>query len=56
MVFQLMRAHRLFFKSSKCILGSTSVAYLGHIISTEGVAMDPVKVSTVELWPTSRMM
>jgi hypothetical protein len=54
MVFQLMRAHHLFIKQSKCVFGSTSVVYLDHIISADGVAMDPDKVSTVASWPTPR--
>jgi hypothetical protein len=54
MVFQLMHAHRLFIKHSKCVFGSTSVAYLGHIISADSVAMDPEKVSAVASWPTPR--
>jgi hypothetical protein len=52
MVFQLMRVHRLFIKRSKCVFGSTSVAYLSHIISADGVAMDPDKVSAVASWLT----
>jgi hypothetical protein len=28
--------------------------YLGHIISVEGIAMDPVKVKVVEEWPQPR--
>jgi hypothetical protein len=54
MVFQLMRAHRLFIKQSKYVFGSTSVAYLGHIISADGVAMDSDKVLAVASWPTPR--
>jgi hypothetical protein len=54
MVFQLMRAHHLFIKQSKCVFGSMTVAYLGHIISADGVAMDPEKVSAVASWPTPR--
>jgi hypothetical protein len=50
-VFQRMRDHRLFLKQSKCVFGSQSVTYLGHIISADGVAMDPAKVSAVASWP-----
>jgi hypothetical protein len=28
------------------------VAYFGHIISADGVAMDLVKVEAVEAWPS----
>ena len=50
-VLQLMRDHRLFAKRSKCYFGEPSVAYLGHIISAAGVAMDADKVAAVEAWP-----
>jgi len=30
------------------------VAYLGHVISAQGVALDPSKVSTVDSWPRPR--
>ena len=54
-VLQLMRDHRLFAKWSKCYIGEPSVAYLGHIISTEGVAMDAEKDAAVEAWPRPRL-
>jgi transposase InsO family protein len=46
--------HALFVKRSKCIFGSPSVAYLGHIISTQGVAMDPAKLQAIHDWPALR--
>jgi hypothetical protein len=52
LVFEQMRANHLFIKHSKCVFGGTSVKYLGHVISTNGVAMDPDKVSDVVAWPS----
>jgi hypothetical protein len=51
-VFNELRAHRLHLKRSKCSFGMASVAYLGHVISTDGVAMDADKVVAVAAWLT----
>ncbi|XP_014660203.2 uncharacterized protein LOC106804166 [Setaria italica] len=51
MVLQLVRDHQLFAKRSKCYFGQESVAYLGHVISAAGVAMDPAKVEALVAWP-----
>jgi hypothetical protein len=53
-VFQALRNHKLALKRSKCSFGAEIVAYLGHIISANGVAMDPTKVEAVEAWPSPR--
>jgi hypothetical protein len=45
------RQHRLFVK---CSFGVDTVAYLGHTISTTGVAMDPAKVQAIHDWPQPR--
>jgi len=50
-VLSVLRHHRLVVKRSKCAFGVTSIAYLGHIISDAGVAMDPAKVQAVLDWP-----
>jgi hypothetical protein len=51
-IFNELRAHRLHLRRSKCSFGTTSIAYLGHVISVEGVAMDADKVAAVATWPT----
>jgi len=40
-VFAVLLQRRLFIKRSKCAFGERSIAYLGHVISDAGVAMDP---------------
>jgi hypothetical protein len=49
-----LREHGLVVKQRKCSFGATTVAYLGHIISAEGVAMDADKVEAVHAWPAPR--
>ncbi|XP_041999963.1 uncharacterized protein LOC121749458 [Salvia splendens] len=51
-VFEALNAHALVVNAKKCLLGRASVEYLGHIMSFEGVKMDPAKVSAVLRWPT----
>ena len=53
-VLDELQRHQLFIKRSKCSFGATSVAYLGHIISAAGVAMDPAKVAAIHDWPPPR--
>jgi hypothetical protein len=53
-VFRTLQDHRLFLKRSKCEFGLTAVAYLGHVISGEGVAMDRQKVQAILDWPRPR--
>lgn len=50
-VLESLKANKLFAKQSKCSFGTTTVTYLGHVISAEGVAMDSAKVEAVTSWP-----
>lgn len=53
-VFDVLRANQLAIKRSKCSFGESSVAYLGHVIAANGVAMDRSKVTAVVAWPRPR--
>ena len=52
--FSRLRAANLKLKPSKCHLFQTSVLYLGHIVSAEGVMTDPDKIKAIKEWPTPR--
>jgi hypothetical protein len=56
LILTALQEHQLFVKCSKCSFGARSVAYLGHVISEVGVAMDPQKVHAVLDWPIPRMV
>jgi len=46
-VLTRLREHKLYAKFSKCAFWLKEVAFLGHILSTEGIAVDPSKVQEV---------
>lgn len=47
----ILRANKLFVKKEKCSFGQEEVKYLGHIISINGVVVDPKKVAAILNWP-----
>ncbi|EOY26467.1 Uncharacterized protein TCM_028175 [Theobroma cacao] len=47
---QTLREHRLYMKFSKCVFWLSSVGFLGHIVSKDGVQVDPSKVEAIENW------
>jgi hypothetical protein len=52
LVLQALRDHQFFCKRSKCLFCAPEVEYLGHVISSEGVRVDPKKVEAIMNWPT----
>jgi hypothetical protein len=50
-----LRRQKLYAKLKKCEFWLDNVSFLGHVISGEGVAVDPEKVKAVVEWtrPTS---
>jgi hypothetical protein len=51
LVFQVLREHQLYAKLSRCEFFQKQVHYLGHVISEEGVAIDPDKIKSIMDWP-----
>ena len=50
-VLQVLKENQLFSKYSKYEFWLRSMAFLGHIISSEGVEVDPIKTEAVKNWP-----
>ena len=49
-VLQTLRERQLYAKLSKCQFWLDRVAFLGHVISAEGVSVDPQKIEVVVNW------
>jgi hypothetical protein len=46
-MLQRLRDHQLYTKFSKCEFWISEVSFLGHVISSEGIVVDPSKVRVV---------
>ena len=51
LVFEKLRENMLFAKFSKCEFRLKEVAFLGHVVSGEGIKVDPKKTEAVKNWP-----
>ena len=49
-VLQILRENQLYAKFSKCQFWLDSVAFRGHVISEEGVSIDPQKIEAIVNW------
>ncbi|KAL0160319.1 hypothetical protein M9458_044044, partial [Cirrhinus mrigala] len=50
-VLRRLLAHQLYCKLEKCAFHQHSTTFLGFVISSQGVAMDPQKLEAVRSWP-----
>ena len=49
-VLEILRKERLYAKFSKCEFWLKEVQFLGHVISKEGILVDPAKIEAVSNW------
>jgi hypothetical protein len=54
LVLQVLREHQLYAKFSKCDFFQKQIHYLGHVLSEEGVVVDPDKIRSIMEWPTPK--
>lgn len=50
-MLQTLREHQLYGKFRKCDFYKEKIQYLRHIITKEGIAVDPEKIRTIMEWP-----
>jgi hypothetical protein len=53
-VLQLLRQHQLYAKASKCEFFRQKIGFLGHVVDTNGIHMEPDKVKAIQEWPVPR--
>ncbi|KAK8594732.1 hypothetical protein V6N13_015651 [Hibiscus sabdariffa] len=49
-VLQTLRDHRLYAKLSKCEFWLRKITFLGHVVSAEGIQVDPGKIEAIVSW------
>lgn len=50
-VLDKIASHGLKVSPKKCHLFKEKVLFLGHIVSRDGIATDPMKIETIKTWP-----
>nr|BAL46523.1 hypothetical protein [Gentiana scabra x Gentiana triflora] len=50
-VLQTLKEKKLYAKFSKCEFWLKQVSFLGHVISGDGIQVDPAKIEAVSKWP-----
>ena len=54
MVLQVLIEYHFYSKFGKCDFFQREIQYLGHVISAEGVTVDPEKIKVIMNWPAPR--
>ena len=55
-VLQTLRDKQLYAKLKKCELWLDKVSFLGHVVTKDGISVDPGKVDVVSNWRTPNTM
>ena len=50
----MLREKELYVKFSKCEFWLREVTFLGHVVSTEGIKVDPRKIEAILEWKPQR--
>ena len=51
---QELREHQRFVKFSKCDFFKDKIQHLGHVVTKDGILVDPEKIKAIEYWPVPK--
>ena len=55
-VLETLREKRLYAKLNKCDFWLKEVSFIGHIVSVEGIRVDPIKIEVIVNWKPPRIV
>ena len=55
-VLNTLRQHKLYANLEKCSFGMDQIQYLGYIVDSNGVHVDPAKIQVIRDWPTPKTL
>ena len=50
LILELLKKEQLYAKFSKCEFWLKSVQFLGHVVSSQGIHVDPAKITAIQNW------
>ncbi|GJR49766.1 hypothetical protein Tco_1400287 [Tanacetum coccineum] len=54
LILELLKKEELYAKFSKCDFWLSKVQFLGHVIDSEGIHVDPVKIDSIKDWESPK--
>ncbi|GKF76721.1 putative reverse transcriptase domain-containing protein, partial [Tanacetum coccineum] len=55
LILKLLKKEELYAKFSKCEFWLSKVQFLGHVIDSEGIHVDPSKIELIKDWPMMKL-
>ncbi|GJX47104.1 putative reverse transcriptase domain-containing protein [Tanacetum coccineum] len=56
LILELLKKEELYAKFSKCKFWLSKVQFLGHVINSEGIHVDPAKIETIKDWASPKTL
>ncbi|GKD71261.1 hypothetical protein Tco_1325351 [Tanacetum coccineum] len=54
LILELLKKEELYAKFSKCDFWLSKVQFLGHVIDSEGIHVDPTKIKSIKDWASPK--